>query len=118
MNIGLYALWSFLLVSTLGFVVALINFKLLNNQPKEVIKTAIDLDETNSNNKNAIDLVQKLSPIYGYIKVREIVNLNNLDFVIVGFNYFIKFLNNIWKYLYDFKFFRVGYLKTYLYMTI
>jgi hypothetical protein len=78
MNIGLFSLLFFLLISSIGFIFALINFKFLNNEiyQQEEIKTI-------SVNKTAFDILLDLQSMYGFIKVREIVNSENLNFIIV-----------------------------------
>ncbi len=80
MNIGLFSLLFFLLVSSIGFIFALINYKLLNNdeiyQQEEIDVITV--------NKTAFDVLFDLQSMYGFVKVREIVNSKNLDFIIVN----------------------------------
>lgn len=78
MNIGLFSLLSFLLISSIGFIFALINYKIINDEiiQQEDVKVS-------PGNKTAFDLLVDLEPLYGFVKAREVVNPKNLKLIIV-----------------------------------
>jgi hypothetical protein len=78
MQIGLFSMLIFLLVSSIGFIFALINYKLLNNE----VYQQEEIEQTYEN-KTAFDVMIDLQPMYGFVKIRQIVNSKNLEFIIV-----------------------------------